>query len=511
MRLRIVVTVAAAGLLAACASSNPGPEEPAPAASVSAGPEGTLLRVGEVQEGVITEADPHWGDNGRFHLYRFRANEGDRFTLRMTSADFDTYLVIGDRPSGVFSPIVTDDDSGGDLDARARFVAPASGTYWVLAQAYAYDGLGSYVLALEETPAPRPALAVPLTVGSSAEGELSLDDAVDEFDEKNYDLYTFEGVAGRRYAITLASEDFDTYLVVGRMVDAAFEQLDYNDDNSDGTDSRIVFTPYESGTYSIHATSFQPEGTGAYTIRVAELAAPGPVTVTTLTLGQPRRGALDENDQISDDGGYYDVYRFRGRQGQRISISMSSDDLDSFVQLGEAADEFYDDYSDDDGGGGVNARLITTLWTDGEYEVRAGSYYPDDTGDYTIEVAELPESGPADVRPIELGQTIEGELDPSDASMDDESFYDIYTFRANAGDRVSITLRSDAFDSYLAFGRWRNDDLEVTASDDDSGGGLEGLDAQIQLTIESTGTWAIRVNSLGAMEFGDYRLTLEEQ
>ena len=499
MRLRILVTLVAASGLAACASG-PSSEDPAPG-----GPEGTLLRVGEVQESVITSEDPTWGDHGRFHLYRFRANADDRLVLEMTSEEFDTYLVIGDKAGGIFNPVSQDDDGGGDLDARIRFVAPETGTYWVLAQAYAADGTGSYVLSLDTMATPRPAIATSLDVGVEEEGLLEESDALDEYDEKHYDVYLFQGQAGQRYSVSLGSADFDAYLVLGQGEGEDFVEITSNDDSGGNTDARIVFTPEETGSYTVRVTSFDGS-TGSYTIMVDEMSPPGPLVVTPITIGAERSGSLDDSDQISDDGSYYDLYRFSGREGQRLAITMSSSDIDSYLELGEGDEEFWGDYSDDDSGGDLDARIVVTLWRTGEFTIRANSLYPEETGDYTIAVEELPESGPADVSEIDLGQTIEGSLESSDAMLDDGSYYDIYTFRGTAGQRVRITLRSEDFDSYLHFGRWRNDDIEVSEADDDSGG---ELDSQLEITIPETGTYGIRANSLGADETGDYTIRLQ--
>ena len=506
MRFRPLLPLLA--VLAAC-STSPDPEGPSPS-SVSAGPEGTLIRVGEVQEGSITFEDPDWGDRGGFDLYRFQASEGQRLLIEMRSDEFDTYLVVGDKSGGIFNPITQDDDGGGDYDARIRFVAPASGTFWLLAQAYG-DGTGSYVLSLNEMAEPRNAQVVRVDVGETVDGELTDDDAFEEFEEKHFDLYSFEAQEGQRYSITMRSPDFDSYVIVGRGTTDDFEEVTRNDDSGGNTDARVVLMPSESGTYSVRATSFDGTSIGAYSLTVDELGSSGPLVVGSIAIGDEVSGMLDEDDQVSDDGSFYDLYTFRGREGQRISITMSSNDLDSFVELGEGTDEFWGEHSDDDSGGGLDARITTTLWRSGEFTIRANALYPEETGSYTIAIEELPEPGPVQVRAITLGQTLEGELTPSDAMLDDESYYDVYTFRANAGDRVSITLRSDDFDSYLSFGSWDGDDVDITDSDDDSGGGLSGLDSQIQLTIPSSGTYGLQVNSLSAGETGSYTITLEEQ
>ena len=44
---------------------------------------------------------------------------------------------------------------------------------------------------------------------------------------------------------------------------------------------------------------------------------------------------------------------------------------------------------------------------------------------------------------------VEGTLEAGDATLDDGTFYDEYTFAGQAGETVSITLESLAFDTYL--------------------------------------------------------------
>ncbi|HUF13433.1 MAG TPA: PPC domain-containing protein [Longimicrobiales bacterium] len=507
MRFRPILTLALAGAAAGCGPSTPAPEPPAPRVEVTAEADGRLLRPGESATGVITEEDPTWGTNGRFHLYRFEAAEGDRLAVEMASEEFDTYLVVGDRSVGIFNPLAQDDDSGGELDARVRFVAPRTGTFWVIAQAYAEYGTGAYTISLARLPEPAPAVAQRIAVGASVAGELEESDAQDEEDESFYDLYTFEAVGGQRYSVVMSSSAFDTYLIVGRGTDE-LEEITRDDDSGGGTDSRIVFAADRSGTYAIHATSFGGNATGEYSLSVNEMAPPGPLTVTPATVGESITGTLGAGDAMSEEGSWQDFHSFRGSEGQRIAVTLRSADFDSFLELGELdGEDFLSDYSDDDSGGGLDSRIVATLDRTGEYTVRATSLNPDETGGYSLLIEELPAPGPVSVRAIAVGQTLNGALEPSDAVLEDESFYDVYTFSGSRGQRVRITLRSDDFDSYLSFGRWRNGEVDIIDSDDDSGG---NLDSQLEVTLPESGTWAIQANSLGASEMGDYTVTLEE-
>ena len=505
MRFRSVTILALATALAGCQGR--APEQPTPTAvpMTAAQEEGRPLELGVPVRASLTEEDPTWGMNGRFHLYRFAARAGDRLGIDLRSDDFDAYVVVGDRSGGVFNPIDQDDDGGEGLDSRLRFIPPRDGTYWVLAQALSEYGLGEYTIELSRLPEPRPAVPTPIAVGGSAIGELTGDDAIQEDDESSYDLYTFEGIEGRRYAIAMSSPAFDTYLHVGTGTGNDFDEIAYNDDAA-GTDSRLVFTPERSGTYSIQASSYAPGVTGEYSLSVVELPPPGPLTVVPIEIGETVNGSLDMEDQASEEGSFFDVYSFRGTEGQRISVTQRSEDFDSYLELGTMEDgAFAEEYGDDDSGGGLDSRVVVSLWRTGEFLVRANSLSPGETGRYSLVVEELPPPGPASVRPIGMGRTVNGRLDPSDALLDDGSHYDIYTFSGTAGQRVRITLRSGDFDAFLAFGRWQNGDVTVTDTDDDSGG---GLDSELVVTLPATGEYAIRANSLSGGEFGAYSVTL---
>jgi hypothetical protein len=75
--------------------------------------------------------------------------------------------------------------------------------------------------------------------------------------------------AGKTYVIDLKSTEFDTFL---RLHDEHGVKLAENDDVDPGrdTNSRLIFTPKQDGTYQIIATSFERQEYGAYEIVVRE-------------------------------------------------------------------------------------------------------------------------------------------------------------------------------------------------------------------------------------------------
>ncbi|HEX6587731.1 MAG TPA: PPC domain-containing protein [Longimicrobiales bacterium] len=507
MRLPSIVALAAASFVAACSSAS-APASPAPQTDQSAS---RTIRIGETVTGTIDSSDPTWGGDRRFDAYAFQANEGDRVIIRLTSEDFDPYLVVGTESGGLFDALAQDDDGGDELDSRIRFTAPRTGTYRILAQAYAEYGVGEYVLSLESfTPS---AETGTLSVGIPVDGFLSDEDSYDDAEQSFFDEYAFQAEAGRRYSITMRSEAFDSYLVLGTGSGFDFEEISRNDDSGAGYDSRIVFSPETSGAYTVRATSFGGEAAGAYVIEVAETVPAGPLVVTPVALGQTVNGTLSDGDQIAEDGSFFDAYSFTGSQGDRVEIVMRSDALDSYLEVGEPAganEEFFAEYSDDDSAGDLDARIRITLPRDGEYQIRAISLYPEETGEYTLVVRQN-DPAPITTQPIRLGQTVRGTIDDEDPTLDDGSRYEVYTFEGRAGQDVRITLRSDDFDSFLQFGAWDGLEVDATYSDDDSAGGVGGLDSMIEVTLPSNGTYGIMANTVWADETGEFTLTLEEQ
>ena len=64
----------------------------------------------------------------------------------------------------------------------------------------------------------------------------------------------------------MRSGAFDTYL---KLLDAKGTLLAENDDIApNNLNSRIIFTPKESGTFRIVATSFQERGRGTYSLTI---------------------------------------------------------------------------------------------------------------------------------------------------------------------------------------------------------------------------------------------------
>ncbi len=98
--------------------------------------------------------------------------------------------------------------------------------------------------------------------------------------------------------------------------------------------------------------------------------------------------------------------------------------------------------------------------------------------------------------------THSGTLVAGDEVAPDGSWYDEYPVQLSSGGRFIATLRSTDFDAYLIVVAPSG----ATMSDDDGGG---GTDSRIERTVDESGTWLIRANTLRAGQTGAYTLTIE--
>jgi hypothetical protein len=121
---------------------------------------------------------------------------------------------------------------------------------------------------------------------------------------------------------------------------------------------------------------------------------------------------------VHTDGGSYDAYGFRAEQGQRVIITLNSDDFDPLVRVGRmAGGDFVELAHNDDGPDqGLNSRLVFTAPTAGDYVIRATAVQ-DGTGAYTIGLAPAPDAPPA--KPLVIGDKVEGELNADTGANDD--------------------------------------------------------------------------------------------
>ena len=240
------------------------------------------VRVGETVRGELTDDDADYADlddgmiedvvGGYYDLYRLDARAGQRLRIQMQMAEYFTTVAVGRMEDGEF---VVLQEAGAAVDTVAAsgsgalvFRVPEDGEYYLRAGAFG-NATGEYTLVIQDrgnVPAPR---TTPIRRGQTVTGALSSTDA--ELDDGRWhDAYAYTGRAGERIRIAASSDDFDTVVILGRMVDGEFEQLDSNDDAEDGegTDSVLEVELPDDGRYVIQVTAFEAESGGDYRLTV---------------------------------------------------------------------------------------------------------------------------------------------------------------------------------------------------------------------------------------------------
>ncbi|HEX8276783.1 MAG TPA: DUF4344 domain-containing metallopeptidase [Longimicrobiaceae bacterium] len=496
--------------------------QPAAGGAAPAGPApqgGSRISSGQTVSGRLDTSDPKMGDNSHYDEYTYVGRPGERIVVTLRSSAFDAFLSWGQGSGGGFRSEASDDDGAGGTDSQLTVTIGSTGTYVIRANSVAANSTGAYTLSVQPAgggagpvgPSPSPGPrggGSGIAAGQTVTGRLEASDPK-MGDESHYDDYTFSGRPGEQLVITLRSSDFDTYLAWGQGTGSGFRSESTDDDGAGGTDSQVRVTVGSAGTYVIRANSLGGGKTGSYTLAVESASAPARDSRSggnTIRAGESVNGRLEAGDAKMSDQSFVDTYLYQGRPGEQILVTLTSGDFDAYLRGGRMqGSEFVAVDSDDDGAGGTNSRLQVTVGSSGTYAIQANSLRANTTGGYTLRV-ESAGGTPTGAASIAMGQTVSGRIDTSDPKLSDNTHYDLYVYRGRPGEQVLVTLRSTAFDAYLAWGRMAGTSFTSEASDDDSGG---GSNAQLVATVGSSGTYAIQANTLRAGETGSYTLSVE--
>ena len=209
-----------------------------------------------------------WDEELTYELWTFTGEGGQFFEITMESDDFDTYLEFGPMSGGDMVAEQSNDDGGGGTNSRLRVQLPHDGTFGVRARPLSEGNQGSYTLQVQPFVPPPPSRS-PITAGATVTSELDAGDAILD-NGISYEEWIYQGEAGERLRIRLASDDFDAYLSVGRMnPDGIFQEIASNDDGpDDGLNSLVALTLPGDGEYVIRARSLSEGGAGSYTLEV---------------------------------------------------------------------------------------------------------------------------------------------------------------------------------------------------------------------------------------------------
>lgn len=417
--------------------------------------------------------------------YYFDGLRGEVVSLKLavTQGDLDPIMNISDAAGTLIAHF---DDSDGNRDITIdALVVPRSGRYFIIVARFGLslgNTGGAFELSVER-----------IGVSSNSGSTLRYDDSViNNISNMTPQLYySFRAEQGDIIDVIMQrnSGNLDPYLQV--VNSQSFVMAD-NDDviGSGSLDAAIQgLVIEEAGTYIIIATRYGEaagvtSGRFILTLREAENSGLGNSAQTAIPI--TIRESVE--NELTDDR-FIKYYVFQARQNDLISVSMNRarGTLDAFLAITDA--NLQELVSDDDGGGGQNAKIDGFLVpADGTYYIvatRLDRAQGTTVGNYKLELQSLGnafDGVPEGLQRITYGTTITGRVDDVTPEV-------TFAFYGEAGDAVTASLnRSDGdLDPVIQI---LNDNQSVVTQDDDNG---EGQNARIpRYVLPRSGIYYIR-------------------
>lgn len=188
---------------------------------------------------------------------------------------------------------------------------------------------------------------------------------------------------GQRIQIDLKSKDFDAYVMIA---DRRGQVLDQNDDGGADGNSRLIFTPRETGVYKLIATAFAGGKFGKYQLTVRSVLPDLKLRlgdrVEVAQVGKEwkkEKAVMTVEDKLTDEESQLDLgqvkvakrFSLKMRRDEKFQIELVSDDFDAYLLVLDEDGVVVD--MDDDSGMGLDARVVFTAPKRATYSIVAGS------------------------------------------------------------------------------------------------------------------------------------------
>lgn len=462
----------------------------APTAPTAAG--GVMpITPGQTMEGRLEDGDLTLANGEYTDLYSVEVSAGQRLLVDMTSAAVDTYI-------GVRSPSDNVDGNDDFEGSRGRSVFDAvveeSGTWTIYATSYAAGESGPYQLRVD--------VSDPVVAD---DGPQRWSDTLVDGDEQLssgefIDKYRITGQAGERWVIDLRSTDFDPFLI---FKDAAGQQIENDDFEGAGDRSLLDVTLDASGEHLIGVTTYRAGQSGRYDLSLRRVA-PGEV-FDTGGGSQEYTGTLDSGDEQLGEGEWFDSYTFEGLPGQRVKIDLRGE-FDTYVGL-LGPNGFR--LENDDGDDARHSFIEAVLTEGGTHRVVVTSYSAGQGGAYTLQIdqqgneATSSDQPSRDVTTLQPGDVVEGRLEEGDLTLNSGEYQDRYVIDVEAGQGLSVAMRSTDFDPYIGL---QMPDGSLLENDDWEG---DRSLARIDVTAPTSGRYRVITTSYRPAATGAYAVSAQ--
>lgn len=326
----------------------------------------------------------------------------------------------------------------------------------------------------------RPATHAVVTANQPLAGEINKNSYINVADGSRSQVFRFDAQEGQLLDIrskgpldARLSVLRDGYLMASTEQMGGFNLCESSGNGSLLKQTRLFYQADRTGSFEIAVSGTGPYAYGPFELEVQSVATTGP-TSSTLTPGTPIEAIATGKTQsygltIAEPGLY--------------AVALTSCDFDGYLSLTGAGVNLTDD---DSGGNYYDPRLLAWL-EPGQYTVTASSSGGQPMrGQYSLTAEQQPLPSNAKFQrggAIQAGQTLLSLLDHNSDSS--------FSFTLNQPTEVILTARSENVDVYLSL-----DNDEESWSDDDSGGGPRGTDAQIHEMLPA-GQYTVRLGGYG--------------
>lgn len=227
------------------------------------------------------------------------------------------------------------------------------------------------------------------------------------------------------------------------------------------------------------------------------------------------QGDLSRGDDQLDSGEFIDVYEVQGRAGEPLSVTMSSDQFDTYLMIRGPGD-FQED-NDDSGDGSTNSALNVRLPVNGTYRVTATSYEPGESGRYSLSlsggqngsgraVANNQGGGQGQANAgggqLQPDRTASGVLAQGDRRLSAGEFADDWELQVRRGQTYTVSLDASDFDAYLMV----RGPGGLSEDNDDDPSQRGSRNSRVTFTAAADGVVNVSATSFGSNETGRYQI-----
>ncbi|MCI5106038.1 MAG: caspase family protein, partial [Pseudomonadales bacterium] len=222
------------------------------------------------------------------------------------------------------------------------------------------------------------------------------------------------------------------------------------------------------------------------------LTASNQQQLQALLSGNASSGTLTSGDAQGINGGYADNYSFEATAGESAIIDLRSDDFDTYLRVTSPSGQIL---SNDDFQASTSRSVVNIPSTEaGQYQVEVTSFGSSESGAYSLQMNTSAATGQV------AQQSYNGRLENGDLTLQSGEYRDSYSFEGSPGQRVSIDLRSDEFDTYVI--------LVSPSGEQEENDDANGTNSQLVIDLTEQGSYQVWVTSFSEGETGSYQLEI---